>query len=119
MNLDKPAPKRKRKAIGAKSQITGEAPTKRLKKRRAKNTEAGYFPNPTRDPMNAVKVEFEIQVHKAIVAARTKSPNALMAQAKLSYAQGMITAGHMLKIFTPAESQLFLMQLKPDGVIGK
>lgn len=32
--------------IGKKSQITGRAPSPRLKKRRAKNTEKGYFPNP-------------------------------------------------------------------------
>ena len=106
---------KKRKAVSAKSQVTGKPPTKRLKKRRAKNTEPGYFPN----PIDAAKIEFEVQVYKAIKAAHTKSATKILAQAKLSYAQGMITAGHMLKIFTPAESQLFIMQLKDDGVIGR
>jgi len=35
-----------RKKINAKSQTTKKAPTKRLKKRRAKNKATGYFPNP-------------------------------------------------------------------------
>lgn len=35
------------KYVNKKSQITRSAPTPRLKKRRAKNTERGYFPNPT------------------------------------------------------------------------
>lgn len=34
--------------IGKRSQITGRAPSPRLKKRRAKNTERGYFPNPAK-----------------------------------------------------------------------
>ena len=53
MRMSNPAPKkkatakRKSKALSAKSQITGKPPTKRLVKRRAKNTEPGYFPNPS------------------------------------------------------------------------
>ena len=35
------------KYITKKSQITGKTPTERLKKRREKNTETGYFPNPS------------------------------------------------------------------------
>lgn len=35
--------------INKKSQITKKAPSERLKKRRGKNTEMGYFPNPIAD----------------------------------------------------------------------
>ncbi len=35
-----------KKVIHAKSQATKKTPTKRLKKRRAKNKATGYFPNP-------------------------------------------------------------------------
>lgn len=46
----KRAKKRTKKRVGTsqtkRSMATGKPPTKRLKKRRAKNTEAGYYPNP-------------------------------------------------------------------------
>ena len=34
--------------VNAKSRVTGKAPSKRLKARRAKNTRAGYYPNPVK-----------------------------------------------------------------------
>lgn len=48
------------KYIGKKSQITKKAPTERLKKRRAKNTDVGYFPNPVEDRMRFY-VEFRTE----------------------------------------------------------
>lgn len=43
---DRKSNPRKRKAINAKSQITGKRPSARLRRRRAANTMPGYFPNP-------------------------------------------------------------------------
>ena len=39
---------KKKKPVTAKSQITGKAPSARLKKRRVANTKKGYFPNPVK-----------------------------------------------------------------------
>lgn len=48
----KAAPKKKRRAakksIGRRSQATGKKPSARLKRRRAKDTIKGYYPNPAR-----------------------------------------------------------------------
>lgn len=40
------APRQGNRNVGRKSQITGQPPTKRLRKRRKKNTNRGRFPNP-------------------------------------------------------------------------
>lgn len=40
------APRHGNRNVGRKSQITGKAPSGRLKKRRRKNTVKGRFPNP-------------------------------------------------------------------------
>ncbi len=48
-NPKKRKTKRKVKAkvkVSAKSRVTGKRPTAKLKKRRAKNTKKGYYPNP-------------------------------------------------------------------------
>jgi len=98
------------------SQITKRPPTKRLVARRRKNTDAGYFPNPAPVKQN---VEFEVFVYNAIKKAKTGKKTKQLAQAELSYAQGLITAGQILGAFSRAEGQLFLEQLNPDGVIGR
>ena len=61
---------KKRKAVSAKSQVTGKPPTKRLKKRRAKNTEPGYFPNPAHS--HDIKLS-DIEQLKYFVQEKTSS----------------------------------------------
>lgn len=104
------------------SQVTKKPPTKRLIKRRVSNVKKGYFPNPVNDP---AKGALELAIVQAIKAAQipakmsNKTENLLIAQARISFAQGMIQAAEIMGIFTRAETKMFLTQLKPDGVIGK
>lgn len=104
------------------SQVTRKPPTKRLVARRRANTAPGYFPNPVNDP---AKGALEMAIVSAIKAAHTpsklanKTDNMLTAQARLSFAQGLIQAAEIMGVFTRAETKLFLMQLKPEGVIGR
>jgi len=44
----KPRTRRVGTSQGAKSRTTGKTPTKRLRKRRTKNTKPGYYPNPSK-----------------------------------------------------------------------
>lgn len=47
--------KTKKVSVSAKSKATKKAPTARLKKRRAKNTVKGYYPNPTKNVFYLIK----------------------------------------------------------------
>jgi len=99
------------------SQITKKPPTKRLVARRKRNTDEGYFPNPIDDIKQ--NVDYEVYVYKCIKEAQNTKGSAIQRQARLSYAQGLIIAGFRLKAFSRAEMELFIMQLKPAGVIGR
>jgi len=103
---------RKRKAINAKSQITKAPPTKRLKKRRAKNTEPGYFPNPTTkeilnshkyaDAVHGEAIRLLEQLEKTLNSS--KFPD-LTKQAAVSYAQGFIAGGRFSNALTVTEAR--------------
>jgi hypothetical protein len=85
MRVENPAPKKRRKSVSAKSQISGKTPTARLKKRRLKNTEPGYFPNPILHDMSILDDEIisAIRGAKNLKTVRER-------QASASYAQGFI-----------------------------
>ena len=100
------------------SQVTRNPPTKRLVKRRKKNTDVGYFPNPVIDSVTQ-NADYEVYVYKSIKEAQNTKGTLKERQARLSYAQGLIIAGFRLKAFSRAEMELFMQQLKADGVIGK
>jgi hypothetical protein len=112
-----PAPRHGTASPRRRSQITKAPPSKRLVLRRMENSKKGYFPNPVDDiKPNA---NYEIYVYKCIKDAQSTKGSALQRQARLSYAQGLILGGFRLKALSRAEMELFIMQLKPDGVIGK
>jgi hypothetical protein len=100
---------------GKRAGETTKTPDARLLRRREMNVEPGYFPNPAPPKQN---VEFEIFTFNAIKKTKVNHTSKQLAQASLSFAQGLITAGQILGALTRAEAQLFLMQLKQDGVIG-
>ena len=104
-----PAPRKGTASVKRPSQITGEAPTKRLVKRRKANTQEGYFPNPI---SSELRVAFEASIYSAIEKAHDKKGASLVRQAKLSYAQGLIDAGYMLDVFGPMDAQHFLSSLR-------
>jgi hypothetical protein len=67
---------KKKKPVTAKSQITGKAPSARLKKRRVANTKKGYFPNPltTKDDLEKAKaIVAKARAKKAAASTRPKS----------------------------------------------
>jgi hypothetical protein len=82
------------------SKGTTTRPSARLKARRAANTKAGYFPNPTTPAIHA-------KLHKsvrAVLSAAEKEKLTIRKQALVSYAQGVITAAQIVKVFTAEEA---------------
>ncbi len=106
-----PAPRKGTASVKRPSQITGEAPTKRLVKRRKANTHEGYFPNPLTSAEKQ-NVKFEVFIYNAIEKAHDKKGASLVRQAKLSYAQGLIDAGYILKALTQTDAEHFLSSLR-------
>lgn len=78
---------KKKKPVTAKSQVTGKAPSKRLKKRRAENTKKGYFPNPVKSRKTSPKFLIEIKIKRGAVGYLTSSGKA---DTDIKYAQKLI-----------------------------
>lgn len=91
MREENPRPRIGTKRPKRASEATGQAPSKRLVKRRKSNTEVGYFPNPIKSKCRAA-ILAEIRLGTNSIA---KEKDALSQQAALSYTQGIIQAGHI------------------------
>jgi len=104
-------PAKKKKAVGRRSQITGRAPSARLKRRRAKQKVQGYFPNPSKafdeqmkhhalkDTIHAEIITKLEALHKVM---RGKA-NLIAKQAEASFVQGFIDCAYKTKMITRPE----------------
>lgn len=76
------------KAIGRVSQITKKKPTKRLVKRRVKNTEPGYFPNPITTKLKFAVYQLKGIERRFVCAVETASNAKQIADVLDSHARG-------------------------------
>jgi len=91
-----------------KSQITGKTPSKRLVKRRTANKKPGYFPNPS----TSRDEKYMVILGNAIRVAEGKTRDKQVAQARLSYVQGLVSAGAILGALKPSEAELMMENLR-------
>lgn len=96
-----PATRRGTSKPKRKSQVTGKPPTKRLVKRRIKNTETGYFPNPL--PVDGTTRNYILGEIRSAINNAEASKDIVEKQAYISYAQGIVRACGYLDFFTKSE----------------
>jgi len=104
-------PIKKKKTIGRRSQITGKAPSARLKRRRAKPKIEGYFPNPSKafdDQMrhHALKDTIHAEIITKLEALHKimrGRANLIAKQAEASFVQGFIDCAYKTKMITKPE----------------
>lgn len=105
-----PAPRRGTSKPRRVSQITKKPLTRRLVKRREKNTDPGYFPNPL---ISQKAVEAMLRkTRNAVSHALLPQENPLTRQAHVSYAQGMVEAAETLKLLKPGEASDLLSRIE-------